>query len=173
MHYIFEDKHGEQREDFFFLALAPRSVEKHGIEWCLTRFLENNPQHKEKRFDTLAPSLIPNDRFFEKTRRFDFDKKEFLNDMSHAKYIFLSKIRDVRNEELSKSDIELTRAVESGDDLTTIKEKRQALRDLPENVNLEAKDLTELRSKWPAIIERRTKKESHGLPKRKEDLENV
>ena len=58
--------------------------------------------------------------------------------MPKARTIHMEKIRKVRNEELAKLDIPYMRAVEDGDTTaqSTIKEKKQVLRDIPANFKL-------------------------------------
>ena len=58
--------------------------------------------------------------------------------MPKARAIHMEKIRKVRNEELAKLDIPYMRAVEDGDTTaqSTIKEKKQVLRDIPANFKL-------------------------------------
>lgn len=51
-----------------------------------------------------------------------------------AKHMAIEQLRQRRNEALAKTDIELTRAVEESQDLTPVREKRNALRDATEGL---------------------------------------
>jgi len=77
-------------------------------------------------------------------------------DMPKARGIQMDKIREVRNKELAKKDIEFMRAIEDGDTdvQATIKAKKQELRDIPQTFDLTTDTPEELKAKWP-----------EGLPK--------
>ena len=76
--------------------------------------------------------------------------------MAKARGIQMDKIRAVRNKELVAKDIEFMRAIEDGDTdvQTTIKAKKQELRDIPQTFDLTTGTPEELKQKWP-----------EGLPK--------
>jgi len=76
--------------------------------------------------------------------------------MPKARVIQLDKIREVRNNELTKKDIEFMRAIEDGDidAQASIKVKKQELRDIPQTFDLTTDSPEELKQKWP-----------EGLPK--------
>jgi len=79
-------------------------------------------------------------------------------DMSIARGIHMDCIRVCRNGELGRKDIEMLRAIESGDTSvqTTIATEKQTLRDIPQMFDLTTENDTpeELKQKWP-----------EGLPK--------
>ena len=75
--------------------------------------------------------------------------------MSKARGIQMDKIREVRNKELAKKDIEFMKALEADDGShTAIATEKQALRDIPQTFDLTTDTADELKQKWP-----------EGLPK--------
>jgi len=77
--------------------------------------------------------------------------------MSKARGIQMDKIREVRNKELVKKDIEFMKALELDDGShKAVATEKQALRDIPQTFDLTTDNDTpeELRAKWP-----------EGLPK--------
>ena len=75
--------------------------------------------------------------------------------MSKARGIQMDKIREVRNKELAKKDIEFMKALEADDGSTTaIAVEKQTLRDIPQTFDLTTDTVDELKNKWP-----------EGLPK--------
>jgi len=78
--------------------------------------------------------------------------------MPKARGIHMDRIREVRNEELSKLDLPFMRAVEAGDTdaQTTIGKAKQALRDLPITFDLTARTPGQLKNKWPTELPART-----------------
>ena len=75
--------------------------------------------------------------------------------MSKARGIQMDKIREARNKELAKKDIEFMKALEADDGShTAIATEKQALRDIPQTFDLTTDTVDELKNKWP-----------EGLPK--------
>ena len=76
--------------------------------------------------------------------------------MPTARGVHMDKIREVRNNELTKKDIEFMRAIEDGDidAQASIKAKKQELRQIPQTFDLTTDTPEELKEKWP-----------EGLPK--------
>ena len=75
--------------------------------------------------------------------------------MSKARGIQMDKIREVRNKELAKKDIEFMKALEADDGShTAIASEKQVLRDIPQTFDLTTDTPEELKQKWP-----------EGLPK--------
>ena len=75
--------------------------------------------------------------------------------MEKARGIQMDKIREVRNKELAKKDVEFMKALEADDrSSTAIATEKQALRDIPQTFDLTTDTPEELKEKWPA-----------GLPK--------
>ena len=75
--------------------------------------------------------------------------------MPKARDIHMDKIREMRNKELAKKDIEYMRALEADDGSSTaIAAEKQALRDIPQTFDLTTDTPEELKQKWP-----------EGLPK--------
>ena len=75
--------------------------------------------------------------------------------MPKARDIHMDKIREMRNKELAKKDIEYMRALEADDGSSTaIAAEKQALRDIPQTFDLTTDTPEELKEKWP-----------EGLPK--------
>ena len=75
--------------------------------------------------------------------------------MEKARGIQMDKIREVRNKELAKKDIEFMKALEADDGShTAIATEKQTLRDIPQTFDLTTDTAEELKEKWP-----------EGLPK--------
>ena len=75
--------------------------------------------------------------------------------MAKARGIQMDKIREVRNNELTKKDIEFMKALEADDDShKAIAVEKQVLRDIPQTFDLTTDTPEELKNKWP-----------EGLPK--------
>jgi len=74
-------------------------------------------------------------------------------DMLKARIIHMDSIREARNKELDKTDQELLRAIENGEDTVSIKDRRQKLRDIPQDFDLKAVETPEeLKELWPSEI---------------------
>jgi hypothetical protein len=75
--------------------------------------------------------------------------------MAKARGIQMDKIREVRNKELAKKDIEFMKALEADDGSSAaIAVEKQTLRDIPQTFDLTTDTADELKQKWP-----------EGLPK--------
>ena len=75
--------------------------------------------------------------------------------MAKARGIQMDKIRQMRNKELAKKDIEYMRALEADDGSSTaIATEKQTLRDIPQTFDLTTDTPEELKERWP-----------EGLPK--------
>lgn len=75
--------------------------------------------------------------------------------LSKARGIQMDKIREARNKELVKKDIEYMKALEADDgSAKTIAAEKQTLRDIPQTFDLTTDTAEELKQKWP-----------EGLPK--------
>ena len=75
--------------------------------------------------------------------------------MEKARGIQMDKIREVRNKELAKKDIEFMKALEADDGShKVIAVEKQELRDIPQTFDLTTDTPEELKEKWP-----------EGLPK--------
>lgn len=78
-------------------------------------------------------------------------------DMAKARVIHMNRIREVRNDELKKEDINFQRALESEDASakTSVANKKQALRDIPQTFDLSgASTSDELDALWPEDLDR-------------------
>ena len=70
--------------------------------------------------------------------------------MDKARGIQMNKIREIRNRELAKKDIEYMKALESEDDShKAIAVEKQKLRDIPQTFDLTTDTPEELKNKWP------------------------
>ena len=75
--------------------------------------------------------------------------------MAKARGIQMDKIREMRDKELAKKDVEFMKALEADDGSSTvIATEKQALRDIPQTFDLTTDTPEELKNKWP-----------EGLPK--------
>ncbi len=70
--------------------------------------------------------------------------------MDKARGIQMNKIREIRNRELAKKDIEYMKALEAEDDShKAIAVEKQKLRDIPQTFDLTTDTPEELKEKWP------------------------
>ena len=70
--------------------------------------------------------------------------------MSKARGIQMDKIREVRNKELAKKDIEFMKALEADDGSSTaIADEKQVLRDIPQTFDLTTDTVEQLKELWP------------------------
>ena len=70
--------------------------------------------------------------------------------MEKARGIQMDKIREMRNKELAKKDIEYMKALEADDgSAKAIATEKQALRDIPQTFDLTTDTPEQLKEKWP------------------------
>jgi hypothetical protein len=70
--------------------------------------------------------------------------------MDKAITIQMNKIREIRNKELAKKDIEYMKALEADDgSAAAIAIEKQKLRDIPQTFDLTTDTPEELKEKWP------------------------
>ena len=75
--------------------------------------------------------------------------------MSKARGIHMDKIREVRNKELVKKDIEFMKALEADDDShKAIAVEKQVLRDIPQTFDLTTDTSEQLKELWPEGLPR-------------------
>jgi hypothetical protein len=76
--------------------------------------------------------------------------------MTKARAIHLTEIRNVRNAELAKEDINMLKAIEAGNASaqSTVATKKQALRDIPAtfDITTDAGTPELLKAKWPVEL---------------------
>jgi len=99
-------------------------------------------------YEIIEAADIPSDRIFRDA--WSKNGTTIDVDMPKARLIHMDRIRKVRDEELDKTDQELLRAIEDGEDIVPIKDRRQKLRDIPQDFDLEtAATPEELKELWP------------------------
>ena len=70
--------------------------------------------------------------------------------MAKARGIQMDKIREMRDKELAKKDIEYMKALEANDgSAAAIATKKQELRDIPQTFDLTTDTPEQLKDKWP------------------------
>jgi len=75
--------------------------------------------------------------------------------MPKAREIQMDKIREVRNKELVKKDIEFMKALEADDDShKAIAVEKQVLRDIPQTFDLTTDTSEQLKELWPEGLPR-------------------
>ena len=75
--------------------------------------------------------------------------------LSKARGIQMDKIREVRNQELAKKDVDFMKALEADDGShTAIAREKQVLRDIPQTFDLTTDTAEELKEKWPDELPR-------------------
>jgi hypothetical protein len=74
--------------------------------------------------------------------------------MSKARGIHMDKIRSVRNKQLADLDVAFMRAVETGDasEQARVASEKQALRDIPQTLDLTTDTPEELKAIWPVEL---------------------
>jgi len=98
---------------------------------------------------------LPTDRTFRNAWRRDLGA--VVVDMPLARDIQMAHIRAARDDALAASDTDMIRAQEDGDPANVLKVRRQALRDMPANIQTQidnAPNPTALKSTWPANLAR-------------------
>jgi len=101
-------------------------------------------------------SAIPEKRTFRNAWVDGTDKA--VTDRSKASAIHMNRIREVRNAELAKEDINFQKAIEADDASakTAVATKKQTLRDIPQNFDLSgASTDDELDALWPSELPER------------------
>lgn len=105
------------------------------------------------KYEIVDTSSIPSDRTFR-----DAWGKEGAGikvNIPKARSIHLDNIRMFRNMKLDETDKELILAIEKEESLGELKIKRQSLRDIPQNIDLEsASTPEELKAIWPVGLKR-------------------
>ena len=105
----------------------------------------------DKTVYTVEPSKCPTDRSFRDA--WTYDGTNFGVDLTKAKEIHKTKIRDARTSKLAELDVEFQRALESSADTTAILAKKNALRDAPADSAIDAAtDETGLKAQWNTSI---------------------
>lgn len=102
------------------------------------------------------PDDIPSDRTFRNAWTDEHDTPTVDIDLDKAKEIHLNRIREERNKELEKTDKEFVVALSKGLDTTEITEKKQELRDIPQEFEAtvsKCETVEELKSCWPEDLE--------------------
>lgn len=75
--------------------------------------------------------------------------------MEKARGIQMDKIRQMRNKELAKKDVEYMKALEADDgSATTVAAEKKALRDIPQTFDLTTDTPEQLKEKWPEGLPR-------------------
>lgn len=132
MQFVTRDAHGMSRE------APPENIEaeikKSGTPCASWRIID--------------PAEIPNDRTFRNAWKDVGDKID--HDMARAREIHMDRIRAVRNARLAETDVQVTRALEAGQDTKEIAAKRRALRGLPQTFDIsKCATVEELKAAWP------------------------
>ena len=106
------------------------------IEQCKKRIKKDHGSNVE--YVAVMPKhLIPQSREWRDAWRLDPDRREIYEDLDRCKQLHLDRLRVWRDKKLKELDYNSMRAIEDGDDieLAVIKEKKQALRDLPQQLD--------------------------------------
>jgi hypothetical protein len=113
------------------------------------------PKPQPVRYKVVGWSDVPKDRTYRDALR--HTDQGFHHDLAQAKMLHLDKIRRARTARLGELDKDWMRAVGQGNkqEADTIEAQRQALRDVPETVNMDgATTIDELKALWPANLPR-------------------
>tara|TARA_R110000868_G_scaffold161317_1_gene391501 strand:+ start:8833 stop:9294 length:462 start_codon:yes stop_codon:yes gene_type:complete len=97
-------------------------------------------------FEVLDVADIPTDRYFRNAWRLGAPLSKSIDiDRPHAERIHLDCLRKVRNQKLEELDLPFQFALESKDIMmqNNIASKKQALRDMPQNCNMDLLDTTD------------------------------
>ena len=94
-----------------------------------------------------ASATVPSERHFRNA--WALDGTVISEDLTKAKEIFASKVREARGPLLEALDTDYMKALETSADTATIVAAKQALRDAPTAGN-SATTVTELKAAWPS-----------------------
>jgi len=128
--------------DYSYLKKIGLSVEE-----AIKKAIPNGVSYRKTTIDKL-----PKDRYFRDAWTDDNPTDTVDVDMNKARNIQMGYIREKRNKELKKLDIEFNKALERNDDLekSRISAKKQILRDLPNKFDLSSYASEEaLKNAWP------------------------
>ena len=107
-------------------------------------------------YSIVADSVIPTDRSFRDSWvgvGIGTTGGTISEDMTKAKELHKTKIREARVDKLAALDIEYQRAIETSADTSAIVTKKQALRDAPAASGIAtASNTTELKAQWDTSI---------------------
>ena len=107
-------------------------------------------------YSIVEDSVIPTDRSFRGSwvgNGVGVSTATIVEDLTKAKEIHKTNIRNVRKDKLAEQDIEFQKALETGADTTTIVAKKQALRDAPAAAGIStAVTETDLKAQWDTSI---------------------
>ena len=110
-------------------------------------------------------SEVPSDRIFRDSWE-DTGTGPVQVNLPKARGIHMDRIRQVRNAELVKKDVDFMRAIEAGDTSaqSTIAAEKQTLRDIPQTYNLSCfKTPEELKAAWPKELDKRINDVKNGI----------
>ena len=98
-----------------------------------------------------STATVPSDRHFRGA--WSLNGSVISEDMDAAKAIFRDKIREARTPLLAAKDVELMKALETGEDTTAIAAAKNALRDAPAAAAIDsASTIAELKAAWNADL---------------------
>ena len=111
--------------------------------------LESVPEGAQH--EVIHTDFIPAERYFRNAWRLG---EGIEIDRPHAEKIHMDNLRKVRDEKLKAGDIEYQKALEMRDDATmnAVANKKQKLRDMPQNTDLSSLSLDELKYFIPAVL---------------------
>jgi len=102
-------------------------------------------------YEIVEDSAIPTDRSFRNAWK--QNSKTIETDITKAKEIHKTNIRNAREPKLAELDIEFQKALETGASTTDIVSKKQALRDAPaDSAIASASNEAELKAQWNTSI---------------------
>ena len=102
-----------------------------------------------------TPSTMPSDRHFRNAWVFDSDKAAISEDMTAAKEIFKTKIREIRGPLLEAEDVAWMKAAEANDSDGKVASvaKKKKLRDAPAAAAItNAVNITALKAAWDSDV---------------------
>ena len=102
-------------------------------------------------YEIVEDSVIPSDRSFRNAWK--QNSKTIETDMTKAKEIHKTNIRNARTPKLVELDVEFQKALETSSSTTDVVSKKQALRDAPADSGIDsAKTEAELKAQWNTSI---------------------
>lgn len=96
--------------------------------------------------------VLPENRLFRNAWGVD-NKNKVTIDSDKAKEMHMRRLREVRNKKLQEMDAETMKALPDSDKLAEIEQKKQKLRDVPQNIDLSKLDLVNPKKLWPVDLE--------------------
>jgi hypothetical protein len=136
--------------------LAEGNTEAEAFEILKVKSIASADERATAKIAEDESAFPPNRKFRDAWAQND---TQVVEDMDKARLIHMNRIREVRNSELAKEDINFQKAIETDDPSakTAVVTKKQILRDIPQTFDLSGANTgDELDAMWPSELPART-----------------